>query len=72
MVWDYAQQEGFTIVTKDSDFSDICLLCGFPPKIIWIRRGNCKTSDIEIILRHHKEDIEKMDSNLNTGLMTLY
>ena len=43
----YARQEAFTIVTKDSDFSDLCILLGFPPKVIWIRRGNCSTSEIE-------------------------
>ncbi len=29
-VWEYAKREGFLIVTKDADFSDICLLRGFP------------------------------------------
>lgn len=35
-VWEYARQEGFLIVIKDADFSDICLLRGFPPKIIML------------------------------------
>jgi predicted nuclease of predicted toxin-antitoxin system len=38
---DYAEQHGFCIVTKDADLSDLCVLLGFPPKIVWIRRGNC-------------------------------
>jgi predicted nuclease of predicted toxin-antitoxin system len=50
-VWEYAKREEFLIVTKDTDFSDLSLLRGFLPKIIWIRRGNCKTADIEAILR---------------------
>ena len=36
---EYAGREGFVIVTKDADFSDLCVLKGFPPKIVWIRRG---------------------------------
>jgi predicted nuclease of predicted toxin-antitoxin system len=52
-VWEYARKEDFLIVTKDADFSDLCLLRGFPPKVIWIRWGNCKTADIEEILRCH-------------------
>jgi predicted nuclease of predicted toxin-antitoxin system len=40
-VREFAGREGFLIVTKDADFSDLCLLRGFPPKVIWIRRGNC-------------------------------
>jgi predicted nuclease of predicted toxin-antitoxin system len=60
------------IVTKDADFSDICLLHGFPPKVIWIRRGNCKTADIEEILRNHNDDIEKLNSNKKMGVLTLF
>jgi predicted nuclease of predicted toxin-antitoxin system len=33
-VWDLARREGFLIVTKDADFSDICMMRGFPPKVI--------------------------------------
>jgi predicted nuclease of predicted toxin-antitoxin system len=40
-IWEYAQANDFIIVTKDADFSDLCLLQGFPPKVVWIRRGNC-------------------------------
>ena len=71
-VWDYAKQQGFLIVTKDSDFSDLCLLKGFPPKVVWIRRGNCKTSEIEKILREHFKDIQQLFKDSSTGLMILY
>ena len=57
---DYARREGFVIVTKDSDFSDLCILLGFPPKVIWIRRGNCSTADIEAILRDHNSGLEPL------------
>lgn len=33
-IWEYARREGFLIVTKDADFSDLCMLLGFPPKVI--------------------------------------
>jgi predicted nuclease of predicted toxin-antitoxin system len=42
-VWNYAQTNGFTIVTRDSDYNELLVLRGFPPKVIWIRRGNCST-----------------------------
>ncbi|MBX3280476.1 MAG: DUF5615 family PIN-like protein [Acidobacteria bacterium] len=35
-VWEYARREGFLMVTKDADFSDLCMLLGFPPKVVWI------------------------------------
>ena len=31
---EYARERDFFIVTKDVDFSDLCVLLGFPPKII--------------------------------------
>lgn len=34
-VWEYARQNDFMIVTKDADFSEMSLVSGFPPKIIW-------------------------------------
>jgi predicted nuclease of predicted toxin-antitoxin system len=45
-IWRYAKQNGFTIVTFDTDFFDISILRGFPPKIIRLRTGNLTTSDI--------------------------
>ena len=29
---DYAKHGEFLIVTKDADFSDLCVMLGFPPK----------------------------------------
>jgi predicted nuclease of predicted toxin-antitoxin system len=56
-VWDYAKQHGFTIVSKDSDFAERSVLDMNPPKIIWIRLGNCSTADVEQLLRSAHETI---------------
>jgi predicted nuclease of predicted toxin-antitoxin system len=40
-IWEYAKANGFTIVSKDSDFQQRSLLDGAPPKFIWLRVGNC-------------------------------
>jgi len=42
-IWQYAHDNDYMIVTKDADFSELGVVRGFPPKIIWIRRGNCST-----------------------------
>jgi predicted nuclease of predicted toxin-antitoxin system len=60
------------LVTKDADFSDLCMLLGFPSQVIWIRRGNCKTSDIEMILRHHHSDIAALANDSLIGVLTLF
>jgi len=57
-VWQYAARHGFTIVTKDADFHQRSILFGHPPKVIWIRVGNCSTDMIETILRRHRQDLE--------------
>jgi predicted nuclease of predicted toxin-antitoxin system len=50
-VWDHAKLHGFAIVSKDLDFAARSVLEKEPPKIIWIRLGNCSTGDVEILLR---------------------
>ncbi len=64
--------EGYLIVTKDAEFSDLCMLLGFPPKVIWIRRGNCMTSDIEMILRRHYSDVKALKEDQTMGVLTLF
>lgn len=49
-VWDYAKVQGFAIVSKDSDFAERSFLYGSPPKVVWIRLGNCSTATIEQLL----------------------
>jgi predicted nuclease of predicted toxin-antitoxin system len=57
-IWNYARQEGFTIVSKDSDFHQRSFVFGHPPKFIWIKKGNCSTEEIlSILVRHHREII---------------
>jgi predicted nuclease of predicted toxin-antitoxin system len=50
-IWQYAKDNGFTIVSKDSDFQEPCILHGQPPKFIWLRAANCSTEEIENLLR---------------------
>ncbi len=69
---EHARLNGFMIVTKDVDFSDLCVLLGFPPKIIWIRRGNCSTKALEDILRDHYVDIKAFDAEPLNGVLTLF
>lgn len=71
-VWDYARQPDYLIVTKDADFSELSLLLGFPPRVIWIRRGNCSTREIELLLRENYEAIAALSDDPDTGILALF
>ncbi len=71
-IWQYAHDHDYMIVTKDVDFSEFGVVKGFPPKIIWIRRGNCSTHDIETILRENYSAISTLSEDLETGILTLF
>jgi len=72
VVWNYARQHEYLIVTKDVDFSELSLIIGFPPKVIWIRRGNCSTHDIETILREKFNSINAMNEDEGIGIIELF
>ena len=45
------------IVSKDSDFAERSVLESSPPKIVWIRLGNCSTAEVESLLRSAHETV---------------
>ena len=56
-VWAYAKEHDFVITSKDAGFRQLSFAFGHPPKVVWVRRGNCSTSQIESILRDHYSEI---------------
>ena len=62
-VWSFAAERGLTIVSKDSDFHQRSFVFGHPPKVVWIRRGNCSTSDIAVLLRAHTADLLELEAD---------
>jgi predicted nuclease of predicted toxin-antitoxin system len=71
-VWEFAKKEGFTIVTKDNDFNNMVSFFGFPPKVIWIRRGNCSTKEIKALLDSNMEKVLSFISDTTNGILTFY
>lgn len=70
-VWSHAAEYGLTIVSKDSDFHQRSLLYGPPPKVVWIQRGNCTTSDVAQILRQHRQDIASLEQNATAAFLII-
>jgi len=71
-IWDYSRREHLTIVTKDVDFHEWSVLHGHPPKVIWIRRGNCATGDIAALLMAHCETIDRFDRDDGASVLELH
>ena len=72
IIWEYARDNEFVIVTRDADFSDLNVLLGLPPKVIWIRRGNCTTSEIESMLWSNNEAVGSLAQDKGAGILTLF
>lgn len=70
-VWRYAHDNDFVIVSKDADFSELSLLRGYPPKLIWLRLGNCTTKEIEELLRANFTAIKQMNRDAAVGILSL-
>ncbi len=70
-VWEFARANGFTIVTKDADFGDLSVLLGVPPKILWLRLGNCTTGQIEILLRTQYETLREFGQDSEAAVLAL-
>ncbi|MYB39046.1 MAG: hypothetical protein F4Y26_17010 [Gammaproteobacteria bacterium] len=62
-VWEYARINALAIVSKDEDFHQLSFLPGPPPKVVWVRLGNCTTSEIEHLLRRTQADLARFDAD---------
>ncbi len=63
IIREYAARNDFVILSKDSDFHDMSILHGIPPKIVWIKRGNCSTKEIEALILENENAIKRFIDN---------
>ena len=71
-IWNYARDNGFAIVTQDSDFNERILIHGYPPKVIWLRTGNVSTANTKRLLREHYQDILLFEKDKTLGCLQIY
>lgn len=57
LVWQLAREHHCLLVTKDEDFHRLSVLRGAPPKVVWLRLGNCTTKDVADLLRQRVDDV---------------
>ena len=70
-VWQFAIDHDFIIVSKDSDFHQLAFLIGPPPKVVWVRLGNCATRDVERLLIEAREQIEAFSKEADSAFLIL-
>ena len=70
-IWLFAKRQAFTIVSKDSDFQQRSLLFGAPPKVVWLRVGNCPTSRIATLLRKHSVSLHTFEMDPQQSFLVL-
>jgi len=47
------------------------MLFGHPPKVVWIRLGNCTTAQVEALLRTRHADLLAFDQDAEASFLAL-
>jgi predicted nuclease of predicted toxin-antitoxin system len=70
-IWQLAREHGCMLVTKDEDFHRLSVLNGAPPKVVWLRVGNCTTADIARLLRGRVDDLRRFEAQADVTFLEL-
>lgn len=71
-VWRYAADNGFAIVTKDSDFHEFSLVYRNPPKVIWLKCGNRPKWYVLGVLVRNRDRIEAFLQDGDSSCLEIY
>ncbi|OIQ99776.1 hypothetical protein GALL_181730 [mine drainage metagenome] len=70
-IWQYAKDNGFVIVSRDSDFQERSLVAGHPPQVIWLKIPNRSKTVVLNILLDHRTEIERALTEQNLACVEL-
>lgn len=72
-IFQYARQSLFdAILTLDEDFYNIQLEHGTPPKVIWMRLGNCSTAALATAILQNTDTIQSFLHNDQLDCLELF
>lgn len=71
VVWTYAADNGLMICSKDSDMHQRSFLFGYPPKVVWVRLGNCSTLDVARLIRENVVAITEFHDDQYASFLSL-
>jgi predicted nuclease of predicted toxin-antitoxin system len=72
IIWQYAKDNDYQLVTFDEDFVELQNLQGYPPKIIWLRMGNVSTQEIANRLTQLEATLTKFITDKDSGVLEIY
>jgi len=70
-IWEFARSNHLVIVSKDADFHQLSFTLGHPPKVVWIKRGNCSTREAERLIRRARAEIEAFEGDLEASFLVV-
>ena len=70
-IWEFAKMEQYVLVTFDSDFYDLSLTLGHPPKLIWITSGNLTTAHVANLILDKYKQIEMFYQDVELSCLEL-
>lgn len=70
-ILDYAAEHDFVIVSKDSDFRQLAILRGPPPKSVWLHVGNASTDVIHELLQHRLVAMREFEQSKDQALLVI-
>ncbi len=71
-VWEYTKENGFTIVSRDSDFYELSMIYGSPPKVVWLRQGNQGKAETVAVLLNHRAAIKATLTDGDNTFLEIY
>lgn len=70
-IWQHAADNGFTVLTKDSDFNSLALTRATPPKVVWLQLGHAATEAIAATVLARKDDIEAFEATQDESVLVV-
>ena len=70
-IWSFAKDNGYMILSNDSDFYRFSVLRCVPPKVTWLRVGNDGTAAIARLIRTRATDLQSFATSPTDALLIL-
>ncbi len=71
VIGEWAKENGYVIISKDTDFYQRSMVLGHPPKFIWLRVWNCSTSFVVDLLRARADIINEFGASAAESVLIL-